>query len=141
MKQKSFVQRIFALFIAFSCLSLLLSGNGYDKAKKGQFGSSDHQRSITSEFYRFTVPVCTEELLSPEGTRITQSNASGVPKRSGSFDYCFKGSSFILLAAVLIFTALYLVFTGICCIRRFIIKYIHDQDGYKINPSYYWKAL
>ena len=141
MKQKSFVQRIFALFIAFSCLSLLLSGNGYEKVNNGQLSSSENHRIITCDFYRFTVPVCTEELLSPEGTRITQSNASGVPKRSGSFDYCFKGSSFILLAEVITFTALYLVCTGICCIRRFIIKYIHDQDGYKINPSYYWKAL
>jgi len=131
MKQNTFVHRIFALFIAFSCISLLLSGNGYFQANRVQISSSDHQRAITCDFYRFTVPVCTEELLSSEGTRITQSNASGAPKRSGCLNYCFKGSSFILLTAVIIFSALYLVFTRICCIRRFIIKYIHDQDGYK----------
>ncbi len=137
MKQNTFVRHLFALFIAFSFIPMFLSGNDFREANNDRLGNSDSHKIITCNVCRIVESVNAEELLSSNTTRITRCDTSRRLTQPKCFDYCFKGSSFLLFAAGILFLTLYHICRKICHSRRFIIKYIHDQDGHKNMPSYY----
>lgn len=132
MNHNSFTRRLFALLIAFSFLPLLISGNDSNRTRNNLSSDLGAQNSITCDVYRFAVVICAEELL-PSGTaRLTRYDTSRKfihPRRIYNYS---KGNTYLLFAASVLFIILFLVYRRIYGSRRFIIKYIHDQDGHKI---------
>ncbi len=137
MKRNVLFQRILALFIAFLFIPLLLSDSGIGESESKQLSAASSQTVTNCDFYGFTGVIRAEEIL-PSGTsRISRCDSSGRPIQLKCIDYFFRSNHFLLYAAGVLYIILHYISRRICSSRKFIIKYIHDQDGYKNRPSFY----
>ncbi len=134
MDNKKFRYNIIALFTVFTFWIMLLSSVSM-RTNDGQQSSSLHNAgnnySLVTEN---TMPVYAEEILTSSSLKITVHQESRNLYRPESF-CCSSGSSMRMqITAMLIFTIICVLSTDIPGSRKFIIKYIHDQDGHKITP-------
>ena len=141
MKQRAYLQRILVFFIALSFLPLLISGSSTKGSTNDRSNVHSTNRLISGSTYRFAEIICAEELLSPGNTKITRYDTSRKLTHPRFFEHYFNSSSFLLFASCILCLKLLLVHGSIRASRKFIIKYIHDQDGHKILPSYYWHSF
>lgn len=140
MKQNTFLQRIAALFSVLTFIPLLFSSNNIKWNNNEQTSSSDPHILLTCDVYQLTEFLSLEELLPTSGTRISHFTPSKRLVQPKCLDYCFEGVYFILFAASILFIALRTRNKRICFSRRYIIKYIHNQDGIKITPPFCFKS-
>ena len=124
--------KLLAIVIAFSFFSLFLSENdirGADNNKvyphRPYFGLSDYGICVAVNIES------TEELVPLNFPKITRyQNSRGIhnPK---SFVYYLKNNLIFLLTAFILYAIIRFYDNDILYCRRYIIKYIHDQNGPK----------
>ena len=132
MKQRSFMRYLFAILIALSFLPLLLSGNDIKGFDDNQLRDSEDYTVIVCDVCEYVETLCAEDVQPFDNNiRITRNETSRRLNQPKCFDYCFKGSSFLIFSASILFVTLILVYKALFSSRSFIIKYIHDQDGDK----------
>ena len=131
MKQNALTQRLFFLLITLSVFPLFLSGNGLRGSDDARLDDIRTRGVGVCEIYRYVDAFCTEVYLPSADAKIRQSNPARRSHQSRVFVCCASGGSVLLFAA------------GVSCMlrlsaerrsgsySRYIIKYIHDQDGYK----------
>lgn len=128
MKQNTFVRYLFALLISFSLFSLLLSSDDICEANNFRLNNN---KAAAYDIYSYVKALSADKILPDKNTRITQCDNYGKLSHPRCFDYCFKGSFFILFAAEIFYIVLLFIYCEIRSSSKFIIKYIHDQDGHK----------
>lgn len=131
--------RILSMFLAFSLIPALVSGSQNDRkfSHDSLIPLSEAMTSVDSGIDRFPTAIIAAELFRDNTTRISRSHTT---RRSGHpeiMQFCLVGSIFLLAAAYIL----------VVLIRRrnkrrnsslsFIIRYIHDQDGYKSPGLFY----
>lgn len=124
----NFISVLTALFL----LPLLITGNGIKTQHGSSLGKNSPPFSISvSDNIALPVIASAEEVLPAKPVRLSHSGAQKLPVRPEWF-ICFFGGAIRLLAAVLLLYAISAIVSGnIISSRRYIIKYIHDQDGHK----------
>lgn len=132
MKQKTrFLYHIFALFIAFSFLPLFFSDN-YTRGSDADPISSLNTDFSFSRFDISTLPVVVySEELTPSNTTRTSCYRGYRNLLDPKKIYYSNGCLHFLISAFIIFIIIRLFSNSITYSRKFIIKYIHDQDGHK----------
>ena len=135
MKRKTLVRRIMALFLVLTIIPLLLSFSQLGESDSKQL--HDFSQQVTSSDLGFTALIQAEKILPQNTTRIAECNSSGRQIQLKYVDYFIKRNNSLLFAAAILFISLCYISGRICSSRKFIIKYIHNQDGYKNKPSFY----
>ena len=77
--------------------------------------------------------ICEEDPLLSDNTRIADNEISGGLRFSENAGYCIFGGSFVLFAAGIFFLLIDMMFVKDGIPLKFMIKYIHDQDGQSVN--------
>jgi hypothetical protein len=137
MKHNFTLRHTLALLTALTFIPLFLSGKSINGIKLSDKQSRNTQKVISCDAYRFTETVFAEELKSQNPIRIIRCDSSQRLNQPKFLDFCFYFGTLIRSAVGILFITIYLVFRKICHKCRYIIKYIHDQDGFKIIPSFY----
>ena len=136
MKRITLVRRIVSLFLVLTIIPLLLSCSHIVEPDSKQL--SDFSQQVTSSnFSGLTALIQAEKILPQNSTRIAGYDNSGRQIQLKYVDYFIKRNNFFLYAAAILCIALCYISGRICSSRKFIIKYIHNQDGYKNRPSFY----
>ena len=135
---KIFIYRLTALFVAFLFIPMLLCGsNSGDKEDNPLSPKNSGFNISTQEVCQPSAIACAEELLQSGGLRISQCGSAKRTNLPKCFDYYFNRILEFLNAAGVLYINIGFFIGGIACSRRFIIRYIHHQDGYRISPSFY----
>ncbi|MBQ8962096.1 MAG: hypothetical protein IJ071_12940 [Ruminococcus sp.] len=137
MERGSFMRNIAASLIALIFIPLLFSGVSQTGTANDLSRASCDRKVITCDVYSFVEAVCAEEHLTSKTARLQRCDTSRRLPRLRDLDRSSRGGSFLWSAVGISFAALYSFCRKICRSHRAIIKYIHDQDGHKITPSYY----
>lgn len=140
MKQKfNTAYRLTALFIAFSLLPLLLLGSQeFRKSDKNLVRPfSESLTSVEYDIHQHPAAIITEELFRDHTARISQNHNTKRSGRSYTFQFCLIRNFFLLAAAYILFVLIKLRRENRNSSLSFIIRYIHDQDGYKIHDLVY----
>lgn len=133
MQQKKKAEyRLLALFISLSFFSLLFSGNCIRSSDNSKVNSHNHILGVsnhkTCEFINIEP---TDELVTSSIPRISRYHTPKGFNQPKYFIYCLKNSLLSLLAAFVLYVIINCGDSTALCSRRYIIKYIHDQDGHK----------
>ena len=137
MKRKNFKYRMLALFAALLLLPLMFSAQSSVRVKDDSQNSLQVYDMLPCDFDCNVLIVTSKELLCTNNVRITRCEGLRSQYQPRCFDYCFKGNSCLICAAVLLYMIIYSSRRKLCLSRRFIIKFIHDQDGHKIAAPFY----
>lgn len=137
MKHNFTLRHTLALLTALTFIPLFLSGKSINGIKLSDKQNRNTQKVVSCDAYRFTETVFAEELKSQNPIRIIRCDSSQRLNQPKFLDFCFYFGTLIRSAVGILFITIYLVFRKICHKCRYIIKYIHDQDGFKIIPSFY----
>ena len=137
MKRKSFKYRMLALFVAFLLLPLMFSAQSSVRVKDDSQNSFQAYDMLPCDFNCNGLIVTSKELICTNNVRITRCEVLRSQYQPRCFDYCFKGNPCLICAAVLLYMIIYSSRRKLCLSRRFIIKFIHDQDGHKIVTPFY----
>lgn len=92
---------------------------------------------MVREVSRIAQGICSEELLPSKNINITHSDTKKPQNRLKHFDKCFKGGCILFIASAVLYLLLFQALRQVKCLKRYIIIYIHDQDGFKNRPSLY----
>lgn len=135
---KIFIYRLTALFVAFLFIPMLLCGsNSGDKEDNPLSPKNSGFNISTQEVCQPSAIACAEELLQSGGLRISRCGSAKRTNLPKCFDYYFNRILEFLNAAGVLYINIGFFIGCIACSRRFIIRYIHHQDGYRISPSFY----
>lgn len=133
MKQNKFVRHWFALLITFSVFYILLSFGDIIEANYVQFSNQVDHRTSAYNTYSFVKVLNSDKILPAKNSELIKCNTFKGHPRPKSFDFFLKSGSFISFAAK-IFSVIFLTgHTEIFFCNKFIIRYIHNKDGHKIN--------
>lgn len=121
-----------ALSAVLSLLPLLFSAQNFQRLYKGYQNRSQVFLEMPCDLQKDAKIVIAEKNILTNNIRIIRSNKIQRQYQPNCCDYGFKGSSWLLRQPFFLFVFIYPAIMGICHSRRFIIKYIHDQDGHKI---------
>ncbi len=136
MKKHTIEQRMISLMSAlFLCIFLFAGDN--NRETDSELGAVSKQKTIVCDVYTIAQGVCSQELLQSDAAKLVRSDTPRKSDRHRWFEHFIKGSFFLFIAAVVLYLVLFQIFRQIQFRRRYIIKYIHDQDGYKNRPSLY----
>lgn len=135
---KIFIYRLTALFVAFLFIPMLLCGSNSGDKEDNPLSSKNSGFNIsTQEVCQPSAIACAEELLQSGGLRISRCGSAKRTNLPKCFDYYFNRILEFLNASGVLYINIGFFIGGIACSRRFIIRYIHHQDGYRISPSFY----
>lgn len=137
MNKHTLAKRIISLMLVMSFLGLLFSTNSSSGYKSDPLSSCDDAKIISTELHTIARGICSQELLPSKNARITHSDTTKPQNRLKSFDNCFSGGQILFTAAAALCLLLFQAFGQVICLKRYIIRYIHDQDGYKGISSLY----
>jgi len=131
--------RIIALFIALSMLpALLFSGHDLKNTEKDHAGPfSESILSAEYDINQYPAAFITEELFRDHTARISQNHPQKRSGRSDTFQVCLISNFLLTAAAYILFILIKLWHENKNFSLKFIIRYIHDQDGYKIYDLIY----
>lgn len=135
---KIFVYRLTALLSAFLFIPMLLCSNNLKPQE-------DNPQSLQKKGYNITIQdvcqpsaiACTEELAQSGSLRITRCGSTKRTNLPKCLDYYFNRILEFLIVAFILYLNVRFRVSGASFSCRFIIRYIHDQDGYRISPSFY----
>ena len=135
---KIFIYRFAALFVAFLFIPMLLCGsNSGDKEDNPLSPKYSGFNISMQEICQPSAIACAEELFQSGGLRISRCGSVKRTNLPKCLDYYFNRILEFLTAAGVIYINTIFLMCGFACSRRFIIRYIHHQDGYRISPSFY----
>lgn len=137
MKKRTFAQRIISLMLTLSFVALLFSGGDAVRQEERLQSSATRQSIIAADVSRLVQGVCSGELLAQRAAKLTHLDASEKQEQHRVPDRFLWGCSFNFIAAVVLYLTLFRIFRQVQFRRRYIIKYIHDQDGYKNRAPFY----
>ena len=137
MKQRGFLYSKSAMVIAFLFLLFSFSGNVVSGLNNEHTNFNDAQNTYSCSAHRLAEVVCSEELLPLNQARIISSDSLRKPNQPKFFDCSSNGSTYLLISADILYLKAYLLKRKVSSTNRFIIKYIHDQDGHKILSPFY----
>ena len=137
MTGRKLVQRMISLMFALTFLGVLFSGSISEYDNILCRASSD-TRIMVREVSRIAQGVCSQELLPSNNAKITHSDTTRPQNRLKYFDKWFKAGCMLFAAAAVLYPLLFQALRQARCLKKYIIKYIHDQDGYKNRPSLYF---
>ncbi len=127
------VKKYFLVLSAvLSLLPLLFSTQNFLHLSNGHQNRSQVCLEMPCDLQKDAKIVIAEKNILTNNIRIIRSNKTQRQYQPNCYDYSFKGSSWLLRQPFFLFVIIYLAIVWICQSRRFIIKYIHDQDGHKI---------
>lgn len=133
MKQNTFVRHLFALLITFSLFSIFLSFGDTAEANNYRFSiQSGHEASAYNN-YNFVKVLNPDRILPAKNSGIGIPDSAGKTSHPKCFDFFIKSSPFLSLTACIYFVLLLFDTAEICSSNKFIIRYIHNKDGHKIN--------
>lgn len=130
-KRKIFVRHLLALFTVFSVLPLLLSGNEISGGNGNRISGSGSHSVVSCALFRFADSFCTEQFLPFHTEKITQYRTARRLNHPRHMVCCAARRSVFFFAVSILCTASFSANRTLYYSRRFIIKYIHDQDGLK----------
>lgn len=127
------VSRLISIFIALSVFSLFFSGNGIRGSDVERPNSHIHAFSILNHGVCDVIQFLPEDelLLSHNPARLSRSHNSKGLHQQKNFILYLKNSLLLLFAAYVLYVFLQRIENNTFCSRKYIIKYIHDQDGHK----------
>lgn len=133
-KSSCMAYRLIAAFVVLSLLpSLFFGSTDRQKAEKGQLRSAYRYLTLSeSDMCRYPAAVLSEELFRDNAVRISHSHSLRRFGRPDFFRYCFGGNTLLLTAVCILFVLIAMKGGDENLSHRFIIKYIHDQDGHKL---------
>ena len=130
---RTMIQKIVSAFTALLLLPLLLTCNGIKSPYERSFGQHSSPYNFSaSDNPALPVIACSEELITKDTVRFLRSGTQRLPVHPEWFIYFFNGAIHLLTTALLLYVISLLMNENIVLISRYIIKYIHDQDGHKI---------
>lgn len=132
----TFRERILALILALA-FALMFTSAGTAPPDQGTGTAPVSQHDAVREIFLLGRGLCPEELIPPEAQRLTRPDTSHRPGQRSSLDRALGRGTFLLMAAVLVYLVMLRISRRVLPAKRYIIKYIHDQDGYKNRPSLY----
>lgn len=132
--ERKLVQRMISLMFAVTFWGLLFSGGISEYDNRLCKASSDTAITVR-EVTRLAQGVCSEELLPSNNAKITHSDTIRPQNRLKYFDKWFKVGCILFIAAEVLYLLLFQALRQVWCLEKYIIRYIHDQDGYKNRPS------
>ena len=136
MNKKAFRKNIIVLFLAFSLLLLLLPSQSFLRLNSAHQNSLKYYDTLPCDVEHIAVIAAAERILPANQIRLTRCDPLHDQYQPRSFDRCFKGNSWSFFPAWLLYIIIYYFFRKLCCSRRYIIKYVHDQDGHKITAPF-----
>ncbi|MBO5608065.1 MAG: hypothetical protein J5930_09250 [Treponema sp.] len=136
MKQTKRFIKAFAMLIASLVLPLFLTSNNIRRADDSRFGLLyPDTKTVSNNILSLPVAEYTEELLPICQSRITNPHSVRRFDRPQPFSVYFNGGPAPLQIPLLLLTSALLLGSVADYSQKSIIKYIHDQDGYKnISP-------
>lgn len=137
MKKHTPVQRIFSVLFALFFLAYGPAGTDISNADSSSETAVYRHLRTTHAAYTLVRGTGYEELLSLSFTRLTRPDTSRGSRQPKCFDSFFAGCCYRLVTAGILFLIYLLTFEQVTSCKRFIIKYIHDQDGHKNTTSFY----
>ena len=137
MKKRTFAHRIVPMLLVFSFFSVLFAGSNISESENRLCKTSSDTKIMVREVSRIAQGVCSEELLSSNNAKITHSDTTRPQNSLKYFDKWFKDGCILFVAASVLYLLLFQALRQVKCLKQYIIKYIHDQDGYKNRPSLY----
>ena len=137
---RKLVQRMISLMFAMTFWGVLFSGSDISEYDNSLFRASSDTKIMVREVSRIAKGVCSQELLPSNNAKITHSDTARPQNRLKYFDKWFKDGCIIFVAAAVLYLLLFQALRQVKCLKKYIIKYIHDQDGYKNRPSLYCKV-
>lgn len=138
--ERKLVQRVISLMFAIAFLGMIFSADYISEYDNRLFMASSDTKIVVREVSRIAQGVCSEELLPSGNAKITHSYTTRPQNRLRYLDKWFKDGCIIFVAASVLYLWLFQALRQIKCLKRYIIKYIHDQDGYKNRPSLYFSV-
>ena len=130
---------ILALFIALSLLpALMLRNSQADNRKSNPLSPLSESLTLAeSDIHRYPAAIISSEIFREHYARISQNNKSRRSGFSDIFQLCFIKNILLIAAAYILFILIKLRHENKNISLKFIIRYIHDQDGYKIYDPVY----
>ncbi len=130
---------ILALFIALSLLpALMLRNSQADNRKSNPLSPLSESLTLAeSDIHRYPAAIISSEIFREHYARISQNNKSGRSGFSDIFQLCFIKNILLIAAAYILFILIKLRHENKNISLKFIIRYIHDQDGNKIHSLLY----
>lgn len=127
------VSRLISIFIALSVFTLLFSGNGIRGSDTERPNSHIHAFSILNYGICDAIQFLPdEELLSSYNpAQLSRSHNSKGLNQQKSVIFFLRNSLLLFLAAYVLYVFLQRIENNTFYSRKYIIKYIHDQDGHK----------
>ena len=136
MKKRTLRKNFFVLFIVFSLLPLLFSAQSFLKLNNSHRNRLSFYEALPCDVEHSAVIAAVERILPTNHIRNTRFDPLTNQYQPRSIDYCFKGNSWSFFSAGLLYIFMYPVIVKPFCSRRYIIKYVHDQDGHKIAAPF-----
>lgn len=137
MKKRTLTQRALSLLFTLSMLSLLLSGSAFGGTEDSLNSTVSRRSTSIFNAYDPVREVCCEELITSRAVRLTRTDTAKRQSRIRLPEPSRACSSLLYIAAAIIYLILFQLFGQSVSLKRYIIKYIHDQDGFKNRPSLY----
>lgn len=138
MKDRKLVQRMISLMFAMTFLGVLFSGSDISEYDNRLCRASYDTKITVREVSRLVMGVCSQELLPSNNAKITHTDTARPQNRLKYFEKWFKDGCILFAAAEVLYLLLFQALRQVKCLKKYIIKYIHDQDGYKNRPSLYF---
>ncbi|MBR3760629.1 MAG: hypothetical protein IKK47_06550 [Ruminococcus sp.] len=131
--------RLISLFIALSLLpALMLRNSQADNRKSNPLSPLSESLTLAeSDIHRYPAAIISSEIFREHYARISQNNKSRRSGFSDIFQLCFIKNILLIAAAYILFILIKLRHENKNISLKFIIRYIHDQDGYKIYDPVY----
>ncbi|MCR5539756.1 MAG: hypothetical protein K6F71_02805 [Ruminococcus sp.] len=130
MKHKIMLKRFILWLPVYSFLIFMIIRNSGKTFQSTDVNGCFGHRDTT---FRYFDIICEEDPLLSDNTRITDNDISGGLRFSENAGYCIFGGSFVLFAAGIFFLLIDMMFVKDGIPLKFMIKYIHDQDGQSVN--------
>ncbi|WP_028519410.1 hypothetical protein [Ruminococcus flavefaciens] len=136
MKKKAFIRYILALSMVLSLLPLLCSAQSFLRLDSPHQNRLKYYDTLPCDAEHIAVIAAAERILPTSHIRLTRCDPLHDQYQPRSSDRCFKGNSWSFFTAGLLYIIIYYVIRKLCFSRRYIIKYVHDQDGHKITAPF-----
>ncbi len=132
MIQKKISYRILSVFIALLFLPMFFYGASGNKSAAEPLKKQNSFNISLNDICFTATAICEEEFVQSGTAKISECRTLRRLVQPKSADYYIANVSFSPLSANIYYFRLNLSITALINSRKFIIRYIHHQDGYRI---------
>ena len=137
MKKRTLAHRIICLMFALCIFTYVFTGTDIREADNSLKSSASRHYTASFDALSLVRGIFSEDLLSQGNAKITRPDASRRQGQQKSFENFYAGSYYLLFTAGIMYLIMPPAFWQVRYCKKYIIKYIHDQDGPKGTPSFY----